>query len=62
MKKRIHINMHVIRRNNTTGERNPVITCKTSKDNTYGHRVRYMETVKLSIHQINHCPVEQECG
>ena len=40
MKKRIHINMHVIRRNNTTGERNPVITCKTSKDNTYGHRVK----------------------
>jgi hypothetical protein len=40
MKKRIHINMHVIRKNNETGERNPVITCKTSKDNTYGHRVK----------------------
>ena len=40
MKKRIHINMHVIRKNNKTGERNPVITCKTSKSNTYGQKVR----------------------
>ena len=39
MKKRIHINMHVIRKNKKTGERNPVITCKTSRSNTYGHTV-----------------------
>ena len=39
MKKRIHINMHIIRKNKKTGERNPVITCKTSKSNTYGHSV-----------------------
>ena len=39
MKKRIHINMHIIRKNKKTGERNPVITCKTSKSNTYGHTV-----------------------
>tara|TARA_R110000751_G_scaffold253145_3_gene352736 strand:- start:1760 stop:2005 length:246 start_codon:yes stop_codon:yes gene_type:complete len=40
IKKRIHINMHVIKNNNKTGERNPVITCKTSKSNTYGHVVK----------------------
>jgi hypothetical protein len=31
--------MHVIRKNKKTGERNPVITCKTSRSNTYGHTV-----------------------
>ena len=39
MKKRIHINMHVIRRNHKTGEREPVITVKTSKSNDYAHEV-----------------------
>ena len=31
--------MHIIRKNKKTGERNPVITCKTSRSNTYGDRV-----------------------
>ena len=39
MKKFIHINQHVIKRNAKTGERKPVITVKTYKDNTYGHEV-----------------------
>ena len=39
MKKRIHVNQHVIRRNAKTGEREPVITCKTYKENKYGHQV-----------------------
>ena len=39
MKKYIHINQHVIKRNAKTGEREPVITVKTYKDNTYGHEV-----------------------
>jgi hypothetical protein len=39
MKKRIHINQHVIKRNSKTGEREPVITVKTYKDNNYGHEV-----------------------
>ena len=34
-KKIIHINQHVIRRNTKTGERNPVITCKTYNTNDY---------------------------
>jgi len=40
MKKRIHVNMHVIRKNNKTGERNPVLTVKTSKSNQYEHEVQ----------------------
>ena len=39
MLKRIHVNMHVIRRNHKTGERNPVLTVKTSKSNDYAHEV-----------------------
>ena len=39
MKKRIHINQHHIRHNKKTGEYKPVITCKTYKENVYGHEV-----------------------
>jgi len=39
MKTYVHVNQHVIKRNNKTGERNPVITAKTYKDNRYGQEV-----------------------
>ncbi len=39
MKKRIHINQHVIRSNAKNEENNPVITVKTSKRNVYAHKV-----------------------
>ena len=39
LKKRIHINQHVIKRNGKTGEHNPVITVKTYKSNWYAHEV-----------------------
>jgi hypothetical protein len=39
MKKRIHVNQHIIRKNHKTGEREPVLTVKTYKDNTYCHEV-----------------------
>ena len=31
--------MHIIRKNHKTGEREPVLTVKTYKDNTYCHEV-----------------------
>lgn len=37
MKRIIHINQHIIKRNKKTGEREPVITCKTYKSNDYCH-------------------------
>ncbi len=40
MKTIVHVNQHIIRRNNKTGEREPVLTVKTYKDNQYGHSVR----------------------
>ena len=39
MKTKIHVNQHVIKRNAKTGEREPVLTCKTYKENIYGHEV-----------------------
>jgi len=35
----IHVNQHVIRANNKTGDRDPVLTVKTYKTNNYAHRV-----------------------
>lgn len=40
MKTIIHVNQHVIRQNNKTGERNPVLTVKTYKSNEYAHSVQ----------------------
>ena len=39
MKTIIHVNQHVIKANAKTGERNPVLTVKTYKTNTYAHEV-----------------------
>ena len=47
MKKKIHINMHVIRSNKKNGTNNPVITVKTYKSNTYGHEVEILGKSKV---------------
>ena len=47
MKKRIHVNMHIIRRNHKTGEREPTITVKTSKSNTYANEVEILGPSKV---------------
>lgn len=39
MKTIIHVNQHVVRANNKTGDRDPVLTVKTYKANNYAHRV-----------------------
>lgn len=41
MKKIVHINQHVIKANSKSGERNPVITCKTYKENINGYEVEF---------------------
>lgn len=38
-KTRIHVNQHVIRHNAKTGERQPVLTVKRGRENTYCHAV-----------------------
>ena len=47
MKKRIHIIMHKIRANKKHGTKEPVITVKTSKTNTYGHEVEILGESKV---------------
>ena len=39
MKTVIHVNQHVIKSNAKNSERNPVLTCKTYKSNSYAHNV-----------------------
>lgn len=39
MKTIVHVNQHVIKANGKTGARDPVITVKTYKKNTYAHEV-----------------------
>jgi hypothetical protein len=42
MKRIIHVNQHKIRSNTKSGEREPVLTCKTHKANEYAHEVEIM--------------------
>ena len=39
MKTIVHVNQHVIKANGKSGARDPVLTVKTYKDNTYAHEV-----------------------
>ena len=43
MKRIIHINQHRIRANTKNGTCDPVITCKTYKDNQYAHSVSILD-------------------
>lgn len=45
MKKIIHVNQHKIKRNTKTGEREPVITCKTYKSNDYAKEVEVLDSL-----------------
>jgi len=47
MKKRIHVNQHVIRSNKKNNENKPVITVKTYQDNTYGNEVKILGQSKV---------------
>ena len=58
MKKKIHINMHVIRSNKKNGTNDPVITVKTYKSNTYGHEVDILGKSKVVYSPDNPLP----CG
>lgn len=40
MKKIIHVNQHIIKRNRETGANDPVITVKTYESNNYAHDVQ----------------------
>jgi len=63
MKKIIHINQHIIRKNSKTGERNPVITCKTYKDNTYANSVIIKDSSGNDVARVIYSPDKPlSCG
>ena len=47
MKSIIHVNNHVIKRNAKTGEREPTLTVKQGKNNTYAHSVDILGPSKV---------------
>jgi len=47
VKKKIHINQHVIRANKKNNTTDPVITVKTSKSNVYANEVEILGKSKL---------------
>lgn len=47
MKTIIHVNQHVIKSNKKTGQREPVLTVKTYKSNTYCHEVEILGPSKV---------------
>jgi hypothetical protein len=63
LKKIIHINQHVIKSNTKTGEREPVITCKTYKENKYGHQVIIKDDYGKEVAKIIYSPDKPlSCG
>lgn len=63
MKSAIHINQHVIRKNNKTGERNPVITCKSGKSNEYGHEAIIFDLLGNEVARVVYRPDKPlSCG
>ena len=47
MKTIIHVNQHVIKSNRKNNVKDPVLTCKTYKDNTYAHEVKILGPSKV---------------
>ncbi len=63
MKTIIHVNQHVLRRNRNNNERNPVITCKTYKENKYGSEVIILGQDGLEAAKIVYSPDKPlSCG
>jgi len=56
MKRIIHINQHRIRANTKNGTCDPVITCKTYKDNQYHHGIDLVDANGNIIGSIRYQP------
>lgn len=63
MKVRIHINQHKIKSNTKTGRRDPVITCKTYKDNKYANEVIIKDDNGKEVARVIYSPDKpMDCG
>lgn len=61
--KRIHVNQQEIRRNKKYNENSPVLSCKTSKSNDYGHLILILDENDKEIAKIVYSPDKPlSCG
>ena len=63
MKKRIHVNQHRIRSNAVNNQQEPVITCKTYKDNQYANQVNILDDAGKTVASVIYSPDKPlSCG
>lgn len=63
MKTIIHVNQHVIRANKKNGEENPVLTCKTYKENIYAKEIEILDENGSVIAKVIYSPNKPlSCG
>lgn len=63
LKTKIHINQKIIRSNAKMGKQEPVITCKTYKDNHYGHEVVIKDKQGDEVARVKYSPDKPlSCG
>jgi hypothetical protein len=63
MKTIIHVNQHVIRANKKNGVENPVLTCKTYKENIYAKEIEILDEGGSVIAKVIYSPDKPlSCG
>ena len=63
MKTIIHVNQHIIKSNAKNNKREPVLTCKTYKDNTYGHEAEILDNKGNTTAKVIYSPDKPlSCG
>jgi len=63
MKTIIHVNQHVIRANKKNGEENPVLTCKTYKENIYAKELEILDESGSVVAKVVYSPDKPlSCG
>lgn len=63
MKKRIHVNKHVIEQNKKNQENQPVLSCKTYKENIYGNDIKIFDKEGNICANIKYSPQKPlSCG
>lgn len=63
MKTIIHVNQHVIRANKKNGVENPVLTCKTYKENIYAKEIEILDEGGSVVAKVVYSPDKPlSCG
>ena len=63
MKKIIHVNQHIIKKNRKNGTKEPVLTIKTYKQNVYGHEAVILNEAGEELARVIYRPEKPlSCG